>query len=449
MAEAGPHLIVDIGDRLWAVPARAIDAVVDVPPITPLPLVPRHVNGLAAVRGAVVLVIDLCVLLDNPPLPHSPGQMMVVLLGSDGLRIGVRISSVIGLNAITEAHINALEGNDNVISWQSRQVSILAPEALDLGEVAGPDGPREGASEARVASIATRVETVLAVRVGSQDALLPITMVEEVMPAGSLHAIPQAVVPVLGARIVRERLMLVLSLAHLSGLRTGQAGFLIVATGLDRHVFALAVDGVLGLRQYPADRRIMTPDSGAFAEAFVENDGNITPLLDRTVLEHSIETLLGRYGGFLEQPTPKAVPTPAYRIVTFMVEGQLFGLDAHVVHRVTNWHPPVAVPPNPAQDDADRIDRVVHVAEQVLPVYDLRQHLNIVSSQSSPAAWLIVERHDGPWALAVDAMPALASIPKSHVDPAADKGLLAAAFRQSGTLGWLLSLDRNVHATAA
>lgn len=447
MAQAGLHLIVDIGDRLWAVRAEAIDAVVDVPAITPLPLVPRHVNGLAAVRGVVVLAIDLCAWSGNPPLPRSAGQMMVVLLGGDGLRIGVRISGVIGLNVLTEAQIDAREGDD-AIPWQGRRLKIFAPEALDLGEIAGPTGPPGIVSEARIASVAAR-ETVLAVRVGSQDLLLPIAMVEEAMPAGSFHAVPQAVAPVLGAQFVRERVMLVLSLADLAGLRAGQASFLIVAAGVDRHIFALAVDGILGLRHYPADRRITTQDAGVFAEAFVEDDGNITPLLDRAVLEHGIETLFGRYGGFLERRTQQAAPMPAHRIVTFMVEGQLFGLDARVVHRATNWCPPVEVPLDFAEDDAGRVDRIVHVAEQVLPVYDLRRQLNIVPAQSPPSAWLIVERHDGLWALAVDAMPALASIPKSQVDPAAGKGLLTAAFRHSGALGWLLSLDRNIHAAAA
>src|ERR1700726_1264981 len=105
--------------------------------------------------------------------------------------------------------------------------------------------------------------------------LLPIAMVEEVMPAAALHALPQAAAPVLGAQYIRERVTLILSLAYLAGLRPGPADVLVIVTGLDGHVFALAVDDVPGLRQYPAERRILTPDSGIFAEAFLGDDGTI------------------------------------------------------------------------------------------------------------------------------------------------------------------------------
>ena len=448
MAE-GPHLIVETGGRLWAMPAGGIDAVVELPAVTPLPLVPRHVNGLAALRGAVILVIDLCVWSGDPPLPASPGQRMVVLLGGDGLRLGVRISGVMGLHAIAGEQADAPGRGSRIVSWQSRQVTILDPGMLDLGELPAPAAPRGAIRDSRITGIAARVETVLAARVGNQAMLLPIAMVEEVMPAAALHAVPQAAAPVLGAQFIRERVTLVLSLAHLAGLSPGPADVLVIATGLDGHVFALAVDGVPGLRQYSAERRIMTPDSGIFAEAFVGDDGTITPLLDRTVLEQSIAPLRERYDGFLARRTRQAAPPPACRIVTFTVEGQIFGLDAQVVRSAMHWFAPLELPIDPAEDVSERADRVIHLAEEILPVYDLRRRLSLAPPRAAPMAWLIVDRQDGRWAVAADTMPALATIPKSQLAPTGGEGLLAAAFRHAGMPGWLLSLDRNFCAAAA
>lgn len=448
MAQA-PHLIVETGDRLWAVPASAVDAVVELPAVTPLPLVPPHVNGLAALRGAVILVIDLCVWSGDPPLPTSPGQRVVVLLGGDGLRLGVRISRVMGLHAIAGEPADAPECGGRIVSWQSRQVTLLDPGMLDLGELPAPAAPRGAIRNSRITGIAAHVETVLAVRVGGQAMLLPIAMVEEVMPVAALHALPQAAAPVLGAQYIRERVTLVLSLAQLAGLRPGPADILVIATGLDGHVFALAVDDVPGLRQFPAECRIQTPDSGIFAEAFVEDDGTITPLLDRTVLEQSIVPLRQRYEGFLARRACQTAPPPACRIVTFTLEGQIFGLDAQVVCSAMDWSAPLELPIAPAEDDAEPIGCVIHLAEEVLPVYDLRHRLGLAPPRSAPMAWLIVDRQDGRWAVAADTMPALAIIPNSELDPTGSAGLLAAAFRHAGMPGWLLSLDRNFRAAAA
>jgi chemotaxis signal transduction protein len=50
--------VVGTGTRV-AVDARLVEEVVDVGPLTPLPRSPRHVDGLAQVRGRPVPVLDL------------------------------------------------------------------------------------------------------------------------------------------------------------------------------------------------------------------------------------------------------------------------------------------------------------------------------------------------------------------------------------------------------
>ncbi len=60
-------LIVRLAGRRIALPARDIEAVVELEGLTPVPGAPRHIAGLSALRSRVLTVIDSRASLGLPP----------------------------------------------------------------------------------------------------------------------------------------------------------------------------------------------------------------------------------------------------------------------------------------------------------------------------------------------------------------------------------------------
>ncbi len=56
-------LAFDIGSECYALPLRSIREIVRTPPLTDVPRAPKHILGVAGVRGAIVSVVDLSTLI--------------------------------------------------------------------------------------------------------------------------------------------------------------------------------------------------------------------------------------------------------------------------------------------------------------------------------------------------------------------------------------------------
>jgi len=85
------HVIARVGDQRIAVAATAVEAVVDLSNVTPLPLAPSHIRGLAALRSQVLTVIDTGSAVGGIALA-SQGRAIVV--SCSGHRYALRVDAV-------------------------------------------------------------------------------------------------------------------------------------------------------------------------------------------------------------------------------------------------------------------------------------------------------------------------------------------------------------------
>jgi purine-binding chemotaxis protein CheW len=72
------YVIVRVGGERVALRAAEIDSVIEVETITPVPLAPSHVAGLAALRSRVLTIIDPNVMLGLPPVCPAPAHTALV-----------------------------------------------------------------------------------------------------------------------------------------------------------------------------------------------------------------------------------------------------------------------------------------------------------------------------------------------------------------------------------
>jgi chemotaxis-related protein WspB len=92
------HLLMQLRDELYALPASCVVEVIPAVPLLHLPQAPPYVAGLLSFRGTVVPVLDLAVLTHGGTCPPTLSTRIVVveLRAADGARrvIGLRAERV-------------------------------------------------------------------------------------------------------------------------------------------------------------------------------------------------------------------------------------------------------------------------------------------------------------------------------------------------------------------
>lgn len=100
MASA-PHLIFNLHDSLYAVPARVVSEIVWLPDLTPLAQAPFYVAGVVNLRGQIVPVIDLSLRLGQGRHQYQVSDSIIVLK-DDGHLVGIIVSDVRRVQSIDE-----------------------------------------------------------------------------------------------------------------------------------------------------------------------------------------------------------------------------------------------------------------------------------------------------------------------------------------------------------
>jgi purine-binding chemotaxis protein CheW len=89
-------LVVELAGRHYGAPLKSVREVFTLGPLTPVPTAPAAVAGVANLRGQVIPVLDLMRLLDLGLHRLRLGDP-VVLVESEGTRVGLLVDRVVGL----------------------------------------------------------------------------------------------------------------------------------------------------------------------------------------------------------------------------------------------------------------------------------------------------------------------------------------------------------------
>lgn len=95
------YLIATIAGQPVAIRAELVESVVDIGQITPVPLAPAHVAGLAALRSKVLTVICCERALGLTPSPRQRARIVVVEI--DGHNYGLLVGTIEDARVIDEA----------------------------------------------------------------------------------------------------------------------------------------------------------------------------------------------------------------------------------------------------------------------------------------------------------------------------------------------------------
>jgi chemotaxis signal transduction protein len=135
-------LIARIGERSWALPARAVERILRMAALTPLPDAPLGVAGVLNVHGAILPAVDPRPRLGLPTPPFHPDQHLVVV--SAGTRYLFWTDRVERIVLAQPQDFDAVALNAEraaapfLVRVDGDTIPVLSPEALDPGPLVQP-----------------------------------------------------------------------------------------------------------------------------------------------------------------------------------------------------------------------------------------------------------------------------------------------------------------------
>ncbi len=459
--EALAVMVVEAAGIIFAVPARAVARVADMVPVTPLPLVPSYVDGLVALGGAILPQIDLRRRLALPDAGAVDGGALLLVAASEG-GYALRVDRVVTLTVAAPGTIRVFGfgssegGAEGVppglvvgeLPWRDgRTALVLHPDRLGLqeleargGEAARTMAPMGSVGVAVPAAVEPHHVYVLA-RYRGQAIALPVTQVVEVVACGSLTPVPGAPPELLGLTRLRGRPLPVVAPAVTERGERPDGVLIVVEAACGR--FALSVECVTGIRSFPLSRihasaEAVSGGGEGRAGYLVDAGERVIGLLD--VDRMASGSRASAWRDLLPVEADVSAPTAAevmQQLLVFRVGPEWCALDVQFVIRMVDYRVPQPVPAGP-----DGFAGLVEIGGEVLPMVDLRIEMGAPTTVCDWTALIVVERADGRYALAVDRIDRLVTVPTSVVQTAAARvhRLVTAIVRVGDRLVSLLDL---------
>jgi chemotaxis signal transduction protein len=450
-------VVLEAAGIAFAIPAWAVMHITVPVPVTPLPLVPNYVDGLVGLNDRILPQIDLRRRLALPAAAlDGPGNLLAVMADEGGYAL--RVDRVVTLTSVAAESIQvfgqALDGSESregtgdakpqgwgtglvvgEFSWRPGQTAfLLHPDRLGLRELVTRDGASENDRERAVPGrgsggipvpslpISDEPDYVYVVaRHGAELFAVPVTRVVEVVAIEIVAAPPGAPATVVGLTHLRGRAVPVLALAEKAGNATeGEAKVRMLMVFDTGHTqFAVQVDAVLGVRHFPQSRIHVNTETGSRGG----HTGYVIDANERVIGLLDVDRL-ATVGGWEAAPSPPDVSAVARReatrqVLLFRVGSEWYGLDVAGVAKVT---PHRALAPVPALANGSASDSalagLVEIGAEVLPAIDLRIVMAVPTTVDEWTALVVVASDDGRWAMVVDRIDRLATVPVSLFQPA-------------------------------
>lgn len=112
MAVAAPLVTFRLGQELFGVPIGAVQEVVRLPEVTPIPETPWFLEGVISLRGRIIPVMDLGRRLRLPPRPRTRATR-VLIMETGGRQVGLIVDAVLEVVRLPQ---NAIEPPPPLIS---------------------------------------------------------------------------------------------------------------------------------------------------------------------------------------------------------------------------------------------------------------------------------------------------------------------------------------------
>ena len=440
------YLVINIGERWFALPSFEVEYTLPPGGVTPLPFVPEFVSGLISVNEQIMPLIDLRQLLgddeadakqDNGASGGRTRRTELVVINTGRSRCALHCQNIVTSTSVAEADIvNTLENDDpdndslaifaltvGRFEFDQRTVHILDParigELISPREMATGDPGMIGEGLAEEVSAASQQE-FLVFRVAGERFAFRIDDVAEILDVPPSSPISGAPEEIEGVQIVRGEVLITLSLKcmlGLSGESSGRSSVIVIR--FSGRSYGLRVDEIVGIQAYDeGDARVIEDDSGDIAEVVVDGDDVISLLTPSRLVSHERRA---RLAPFIPAPGQEIEEKEEAKKQVLMTRlgAELIGIPVDIIASIAEITPfeTVQARKNPV------IQGALSLKGNILPVLDSHALLGQESTTDEPAenwergAWIVLGEEERSWALAVNEAREIIDIPESLIRP--------------------------------
>jgi purine-binding chemotaxis protein CheW len=403
--EAETVLTFRCGEANLAAAARSVTEVFRCPRITRVPLAPASLLGVAQLRGAAIPVVSLALLLRQAAAAETAASRVLLIQAAEP--IALLVDEVTGLKALPAggdalADLGAgkiyLESDENL-----RLVDLIGLISADFGltrkRVAAREretSVRDDARTARAADVA-----LLTFALAGQSYALPLSEVEEVMALPArIASLPRVEDAILGVASHRGRLLPIVALAALLGLRPEAPPRRVVVARIGEARVGFAVDELQAIRRVPPHTIDAVPallNRGAGKAQIrsicrIDGSGLVSVLTaERLFREETIALTLTEARQEAQTMTEGSVADAEEPFLIFRLGEEEYGISLSAVEEVIRLPDVVTrVPRAPSF-----VEGVVNVRGAIVPVIDQHRRFSVPGAASAARRRIIVTRIDG------------------------------------------------------
>jgi purine-binding chemotaxis protein CheW len=451
-----------VAGELFAVPMGPVQEIIRVPDVARLPLAPATLDGLSNLRGRVLPIISLRRMFGCGEQPHDDSTRALVI--NLGQPLGFVVDRVASVVSVEPSQIESADAIRSVVAGEyltgvikqtgadgkPEMLLTLDFEKLVDGQFAGVGAGRSGyegnggAGDARMDEPADDARNseelrLVSFAVAGQEYAIDIAAVQEIVQVPErITAVPNAPYHVLGLISLRDRLLPLVSLRSLFGLRddglSEQHRIVVVALPDGRQV-GLVTDAVKEVMSVPLSQadpmpgilaadhsldefsRICRLDDGKRLVSIIATDR----LLGMDALQAAAEVGVASEGGASKEMAMRddneevSSDDDDIQAVIFRLGAEEFGVPIMSVQEIVRVPEVLTrVPKTP-----HFVEGVINLRGTVLPVIDQRKRLGLDA----------IERHEGQRIMVyllgglrtgfiVDSVAEVLRIPRAHITQA-------------------------------
>ncbi|MGI9211308.1 MAG: chemotaxis protein CheW [Methylococcaceae bacterium] len=425
-----PVVIVEIAGTPYALPRERIEAEADPPPVTRLPFVPTHVEGLINLYGRVVPLIHLGRQLDQgSEIPAEQGR--VLLMHEEGIWYAVRVDRV-------------LSYSEDTVSGAVQCLSVLDP-GVDLIAIRPPPihhpcllGQKNQNAHTRL-TVPVETRPIMLIELAGARYGLCLSRVRQVLELEPETLAPHPDPLYLGTLVFRDEPLTVISLTrHLYPSIPADvcaSSGLVVICEADTYRFGIHVDRITSIQRVAVDQIHSFPPDPRSPSAPLELEACIThpPLAGIGLIN------LSRLIPHSSRPNPIVAATPAPPPT--LIPSSL--TDAFLMFRLGAEYCVITLDEVVRTEEHEHITRlphhrnpaltgVIHSRGEIIPVLDLRRACGWTGpvERNDPERFILVNVRTRLWALGVDQLMQMTRIAAADFLPVQGRiptGILALA----------------------
>jgi len=453
-------LVIDVGGSYFALPAMAVATAVAPQMVTPLPFVPAHVEGLVNINERVLPLLDLRRLLGTGARVPGAGLTELVVVETRRAPCALRVDRIVAKVDVPVGDVQSLAKTDpdaTPDATGSRQsglidarfewegVTVLAINLEALGEQVAardiPEGRRGmlGRRQQETEEVRRESQACIVVKAAGEKYAIALEDAVEILDLGPATVVPGAPEVAEGIAIVRDEVLLVLSLPRLlrrGNNSTGARNVVVIDRG-GTH-YGLRVDAVEGILSYSAESlRRIDDETGEVAGVIVDGTQILGLLGTHRLLPDARHDALApfipsrRSGADLQAER-------LHSVLEIVLGNEGFGIPLSMVRRIAKFTAPERL----QADAGSLVCGAVSIEGRIIPVVDIARLLN-VGEDGNEGAWVIVGDADHEWAIPVHEARQIIEIPASAIEAvsaAQQRGLVTAVANVSERLISLLTM---------